>query len=427
MKRIYLDHAAATPLDPRVHEVMVPFLTEEFGNPSSLYHDGRRARWALATARKTIADILHSTSDEIIFTGSGTESDAMALLGIMRKKPTGHLVTTNFEHHAVLYNAEQLEKEGYKVTYVAVDTEGMVSPEDIGRALTSDTQLVSVMYANNEIGTIQPVVEIAKVIKQFKKSLGRTPLDPPFFHTDACQAAGYLDLDVQELGIDLMTVNGSKIYGPRGTGFLYIRRGLKLKPLWFGGGQENKLRSGTENIAGIVGLATALQLMQKEKETENEHLAKLRDYFIAGMFERIPKIVLNGHAQKRLSNNVNMSILDIEGEAMLLYLDNYGIEASTGSACDSATLDPSHVILALGRPYEFAHASMRFTLGHSTTKEDLDYVLKVFPDIVTILRKISPINLELDASQMSTASAFAGAGLPHWEKKRGTKLKMQNT
>ena len=417
MRRVYLDHAATTPVDPRVKKAMLPFLEKEFGNPSALYRSGRVSKEALKSVREKVAHILNCLPDEIIFTGSGTESDALALLGVMRKAKKGHLITTAIEHHAVLYNAEALEKEGYDVTYVGVDKDGLVNPKDIASALRPDTMLVSTMYANNEIGTIEPITEIAKVIREFKRSLGRRPFEPPFFHTDACQAAGYLDLNIQKLGVDLMTINGSKIYGPKGTGLLYVRKGLPIIPLWRGGGQENKLRSGTENIAGIVGLGEALAFVEETKQKENARLSKLRDYFIKGIMERVPKVVLNGHPRERLPNNVNVSILDIEGEALLLYLDHYGIEASTGSACDSLTLDPSHVILALGRPYEFAHASMRFTLGKSTTKEDLNYVLDVLPVTVKLLRKISPVNLAIDAKQMSRVSAFVGDGLPHWERK----------
>ncbi|OGZ45635.1 MAG: hypothetical protein A3C84_05275 [Candidatus Ryanbacteria bacterium RIFCSPHIGHO2_02_FULL_48_12] len=424
-KRTYLDHAATTSTDTRVVRAMQPFFSKMYGNPSSLYADGRMAKEALQKARSSIATILGARPEEIIFTGSGTESDALAILGVMRAYSGKHMITDTIEHHAVLYNAELLEKEGFPVTYLPVDAEGFVDIKKLVVAVRPDTVLISIMYANNEIGTIQPIAEIAKLVRRIRKeriiSGNETPI---WLHTDACQAAGYLDVNIERLGVDLLTLNGSKIYGPKGMGVLYRRRGVKIAPLWLGGGQEQKLRSGTENIAGIVGIARALEIAQSHKDGENKRLSKLRDYFIREVFARIPKIVLNGpEGERRLSNNVNISILDIEGEAMLLYLDAYGIEASTGSACDSATLDPSHVILGIGRPYEFAHASMRFTLGRATTKKDLDYVLQVMPGIVEKLRKISPINLDMNATQMSHASAFAGQGLPHWEKKRGTKLK----
>ncbi len=423
-RKIYLDYAATTPTDARVVRAMQPFFHTIYGNPSSLYEDGRIAKEALGEARSSIATVLHARPEEIFFTGSGTESDALAILGVMRAYPGKHMITDTIEHHAVLYNAELLEKEGFPVTYLPVDREGFVDAKKIESVIRSDTVLISIMYANNEIGTIQPIAEIGTLVRRIRKErMASGSQVPIWLHTDACQAAGYLDLDVEALGVDLLTLNGSKIYGPKGMGVLYRRRGVKIAPLWMGGGQEQKLRSGTENIGGIVGIAKALEIAEAHKNTENKRLEKLRDYFIKEVFARIPKIVLNGpEGERRLSNNVNISILDIEGEAMLLYLDAYGIEASTGSACDSATLDPSHVILGIGRPYEFAHASMRFTLGRATTKKDLDQVLQVMPGIVEKLRKISPVNLDVNATQMSHASAFAGQGLPHWEKKRGTKL-----
>ncbi len=432
-RRVYFDHAAATPMDSRVKKAMLPYLAGEFGNPSSLYSHGRSAKSVLQYARESIARMLHAHPEEIIFTGSGTESDALAVLGVMHfygakqaSPPKGHLITTAIEHHAVLYNAEKLEKEGYDVTYLPVDGEGFISLNTLRKAIRPDTVLISVMYANNEIGTIEPIAEIGKLVKEIRAQRSKDgSATPIWFHTDACQAAGYGEMDVTKLGVDLLTANGSKIYGPKGTGFLYVRKGVRIDPLWRGGGQENQLRSGTENIAGIVGLATAFKIAQHERVDEVARLSTLRDYFIEELFARVPKIVLNGprDSAKRLPNNVNVSILDIEGEAMLLYLDRYGIEASTGSACDSATLDPSHVILALGKPYEFAHASMRFTLGKSTTKKDIDYVMSKLPAIAETLRKISPVNIDMNAKEMSRAFAFAAEGLPHWEKKRGTKLR----
>lgn len=422
--RIYLDHAATTPMDPKVKKVMAPFYADVFGNPSALYENGRNAKEALRIAREQVAGILHVRPEEIIFTGSGTESDALAVLGVMRLRPGAHMITDTIEHHAVLSNAEMLEKEGYAVTYVPVNKEGFVDVDAVEKAIRPDTVLVSIMYANNEIGTIEPIEDIARIIKRVRKErmVGGNMM-PLWFHTDACQAAGYLDINAERLGVDMLTLNGSKIYGPKGVGVLYRRKGVQIQPLYQGGGQEQKLRSGTENVANIMGLAYALQIAEDRKGVEVPRTSALRDYFIEQLFLRIPKIVLNGPTgNMRLPNNVNVSILDIEGEAMLLYLDAHGIEASTGSACDSSTLDPSHVILGIGRPYEFAHASMRFTLGRHTTKQELDYVLKVLPDIVEKLRRISPINIDIDAQEMSRASAFAGEGLPHWERKRGTKL-----
>ena len=323
-----------------------------------------------------------------------------------------HIITTKFEHPAVLNPCKELAKAGFDVTYLDVGEDGVVSPQDVKEALRPETILVSVMHANNEIGTIQPLTEIGKIIKEYRiKKSERFDKNYPYFHTDACQSAGYLNLNVNDLGLDLMTVNSPKIYGPKGAGFLYKRRNVKLKPQILGGGQESRMRSGTESTPLIVGLAKAFQAAQARKESEVARLTELRDYFISGITKSIQKVVLNGHPKKRLPNNVNVSILDIEGEALLLYLDAKGIACSTGSACTSLSLDPSHVILALGKPYEFAHSSMRFTLGRSTTKDDIDYVLGVLPKIVEWLRVVSPINLDIDAKSMSHPEAFAGEGL----------------
>lgn len=428
---VYLDHASTTSVDQRVLLKMQPYFYITFGNPSAIYKIGREAREAVDEARDTISKIFGCMAEEIIFTGSGTESDNLGIMGVARsyrrQNPTwNHVITSKIEHHAVLATVEHLEKkEGFAATFLKPDKFGQHSPEQIGDALTKETVLVSIMYANNEIGTINPIREIAKVIRDKKKEWGRGPNEPPFFHTDACQAAGHLDLNVQKLGVDLMTINGSKIYGPKGIGALYRRRGLKLDPIVHGGGQEFKLRSGTENVPALVGLAEALRLVNTEREAENTRLTTLRDTLIRELQDQIPKVVLNGHPTERLPNNVNVSILDIEGEAMLLYLDAYGISASTGSACDSASLEPSHVILGIGRPYEYAHASIRFTLGRSTTQEDVDYVLEAMPKIVTILRKISPVRIEVgDTAKIGSqadekfAKAFVGMGRPHWENKK---------
>ncbi len=421
MREVYLDHAATTYLDPRVKEAMEPYWTEDFGNPSSLYRTGRRAKDALDSARETVARILACRGDEIVFTGGGTEAINLALLGTARMYSGlgKHIITSKIEHHAVLHACAALEKEGFEVTYLDVDEYGLVNPESVRNALRPDTIIVAIMYANNEIGTIEPIAQIANVIRDFKKQKAEnTPKivdDPrfaarnmPLFFTDACQAAGVLDMKVGDLGVDLLAFNGSKIYGPKGVGCLYMKKGVRVKPLLYGGGQENNIRSGTENVPGIVGLAKAFEIAEREQEEENKRLAGLRDYFIREITARIPKIVLNGHPEKRLPNNVNISVLDIEGEAALLYLDEKGIYISTGSACTSTTLDPSHVILALGRPYEYAHGSLRFTLGKRTTKEDLDYVLEMFPQIIEKLRKISPIVMELGQDAISHPEAFAG-------------------
>jgi cysteine desulfurase len=391
MKQVYLDHAATTPLHPRVLEAMLPFLGQACGNPSSFHSFGKQAKDAIDVARDVIAKHLGARSDEILFTSGGTESDNLAVLGYARanKDKGKHLVTTTLEHHAVLEAMLHLEKkEGFEVTHVPVDRDGLVDPKAIEAAIRPGTILVSVMAANNEIGTIEPITDIGNMIQK-KRGTSQTPV----FHTDACQASGVLELDVNKLHVDMLTLNGSKMYGPKGVGCLYVKRGLKLQPLQFGGSQERGWRPGTENVAGIVGLAKALELSQAERDAEAVRLIPLRDKLIAGLL-KLPKTRLNGHPTKRLPNNVNVSILDIEGEALILYLDAKGIYASTGSACTSASLDPSHVILALGLPYEVAHGSVRFTLGHSTTEADVDYVLETLPPLVEKLRSISPVRVD---------------------------------
>ncbi len=357
---------------------------------------------------------MNCTTDEIIFTSGGTEGDVLALVGAARAHVDKgrHIISTTIEHHAVLHTLDALKKEGFEITLVDVEPNGIVDPQKIEAALRPDTILVSVMYANNEIGTIQPIAEIAKIVKKHGA----------IFHTDACQAAGYLDLDVKHLNVDLMTINGTKIYGPKGSGALFVRRGIKIKPIFFGGSQESRRRPGTENVPAIVGFAEALNFAQSEREEESRRMCELRDYFIKRLTTEIPKTVLNGDAEKRLPNNVNVSILDIEGEATILYLDANGIACSTGSACTSESLDPSHVILALGKPYEYAHASIRFSLGRETQKADIDYVMDVLPNIVDTLRKISPVSIDMNATSMSHPEAFAGEGLRVKAKAKSYKL-----
>lgn len=391
---VYLDHAATTPLDPTVREAMLPYLSDNFGNPSSFHSVGKRAKDDMDDARALIANILGARLDEILFTSGGTESDNLAVLGYARanQKQGKHLITTKIEHHAVLEAMMHLEKkEGFEVTYLLPDTFGLITPEQVGEALREDTILVSVMYANNEIGTIEPISEIGNVIQKFRQEKRKTW---PVLHTDACQATGALDLNVERLHVDLLTINGSKMYGPKGVGTLFVKRGIKLQPLQFGGSQERALRGGTENVAGIIGMARALELAQADRGQESRRLIPLRDALIKGVIATIPKVRLNGHSTQRLPNNVNISFMDIEGEALVLYLDAAGIYASTGSACTSASLDPSHVILALGMPYEVAHGSLRFTLGHATTQEDIDYVLETLPPLVKKLRSISPVRVD---------------------------------
>ena len=399
IKRIYLDHSATTYLDKRVKRVMDLFWEKNFGNPSALYEEGRRAKKALDQARANIASFINARPEEIIFTGGGTESDNLAIFGVVKalensaSKQKKHIITTKIEHHAILNAVKNLEEEDFKATYLNVDENGLVDPIDVKQALRPETRTVSVMYANNEIGAIQPIAEISEIIKEYRKNKTGIREKTPFFHSDACQAAGYLEMDVEKLGVDLMTVNGSKIYGPKGIGFLYVRSGVKLKPIVYGGGQEKGLRSGTENLAAIAGLAEAFKISQKERKKESARLIKLRDKLIKGILKTIPKTVLNGHPKKRLPNNVNVSILDIEGESAVLYLDARGIAVSTGSACTSRNLEPSHVISALGRPFEYSHSSLRFTLGRKTNGKEIDYVLKILSEVAGILRKVSSLPL----------------------------------
>lgn len=373
---------------------MLPFITTDFGNPSSFHTLGKTAKDALEDARARIAGVLNARPDEIIFTSGGTESDNLAILGFARKHQAHgkHIVSNKAEHPAVLEALDHLERnEGFEVTYVELDKFGQVDPAKVREAIRPDTTLVSVMYANNEIGTVNDVKKIAGVVRKYRE---QNKSAYPLFHTDACQAVGALEVDVQKLGVDMMTVNSSKIYGPKGVGALYVKRGTKLQPLQFGGHQEGGKRPGTENIIGIIGFAKAIEIANAEREDYVKRLSPLRDKLIEGIKSCIPKTRLNGHSEKRLPNNVNVSIMDIEGEALLLYLDAQGVYASTGSACTSASLDPSHVILALGLPYEVAHGSIRFTLGRSTTEEDIDYVLDVLPPLVEKLRKISPVRVD---------------------------------
>lgn len=393
----YLDYAAASPVDPRVAEVMQPFLNGIFGNPSSLHVSGRLAKEALDDARDVIARHLHCRADEVVFTSGGTESDNLAVFGVTAfpSSSYNHIITTSIEHHAILNPIEELVKSrGFVSSIIGVGRDGIVKADDIIAKITEQTILVTVMFANNEIGTIQPIAEIGKKISEWKKAHGRKPNEAPYFHTDACQASAAFNLDVKELGVDLLTINGSKICGPKGIGMLYIKSGTRIKPLIWGGGQEWRLRSGTENVAAAVGLAKALDIAAEEREKENARLIVLRDRLIAGLL-KIPKSFLNGHPTMRLPNNANVTILDIEGEAMILYLDEAGFRLSTGSACTSANLEPSHVIRALGLPYEAAHGSLRMTLGRFSKDSDIDELLIALPPIVEKLRQLSPVRLNM--------------------------------
>ncbi len=399
-KPIYLDHAATTYLRPEVEKIMGPFWHNRFGNPASLYKQGRDASGAVEKARTTVANLLNARPNEIVFTAGGTESINLAIFGVARQyelthKKKGHLIASTIEHHAVLRSLEALKEEGWDFTLIDVDSEGIIKISDLKKAIRKDTILVSIMYANNEIGAIEPVAEIGKWLKQLNGARALVKLPKIIFHTDACQAGGSLDLNVQKLNVDLMTINASKVYGPKQMGLLYIKTGTPIRPLIFGGGQERDMRSGTENVAGIVGLAEALRLAQEEKDKENTRLAKLRDYFTAQLIEKIPSLPLkipraslNGPTKRRLPNNINIIIPGIEGESLLIYLDAYNIAISTGSACATTSLDPSHVLVALGLTPEPARSSVRFTLGKQTTKADIDYVLQVLPGVVEELRRV---------------------------------------
>lgn len=401
MRKIYLDYAATTYIDSIVLNKMLSFLKEGFGNPSSLYLLGRKAKIAINDVRQNISRILNADPEEIIFTGSGTESDNLAIFGVAKAYSGSgkHIIISKIEHKAVLEAAKKLEKEGFEITYLNVDSKGLVNLLELKKSLKPDTILVSIMCANNEIGTIQPISEIAEIISNFKKTKSyklktkNLTAALPLFHTDACQAAGALTLNVKKLGVDLLTINGSKIYGPKGVGCLYKAKDIKLEPIIVGGNQENNLRAGTENVASIMGFGEALKLAEKLKNKENKRLINLRDYFIKNILKLIPHSRLNGHPEKRLPNNINISIAGVEGESLVLMLDKYGISASTGSACASNSLDPSHVLLAIGLAPELAHGSLRLTLGRKTTKRDIDYVLKILPGIVCKLRKISSASL----------------------------------
>lgn len=392
-KEIYLDHAATTYTDPRVVKVMLPYFTKIYGNPSSLYHKGLEANGALNDARRAVAKLIGALPENIIFTAGGSESDNLAIYGIAQSQSNKgkHIITTTTEHHAVLHPIQDLEKQGWEVTYLKVNGEGFININEFKKALRPDTVLVSIMYANNEVGTIQPIGEIGREILKHRKDNNTTF---PYFHTDACQAAEYLTLDVEKLHVDLMTINGSKIYGPKGIGLLYVRRGVRLKPQVLGGAQERHLRAGTENVPAIIGLSRSLEIAKQDGQKENERLIKLTNYFFKELEEKIPKIKLNGPpiGEARLPNNLNIAFEGVEGEALLLYLDEYGIMCSNGSACTSESVESSHVLMGMGLDTKSAQSSIRFTLGRGTGKDDIDYVMKYLPDVVKELREINKIN-----------------------------------
>ena len=384
MRKVYLDNAATTALSPKVLEKMMPYLTDIYGNASSPHSFGQTARIGVEHAREQVARAINADPSEIVFTGCGTESDNTVLFGVAERyaKKGDHIITTNVEHHAILHSCAALEKKGIKVTYLPVDKDGLVTPEQVRDAITDKTILVSVMFANNEVGTIMPIPEIAAVCHE--KGV--------LFHTDAVQAAGHIPIDVKAMGIDMLSISGHKFHGPKGVGVLYERKGIRLPSYIIGGEQEKGRRAGTENVAGIDGLGEALELAVTNMSETSARMTRMRDRLIEGIEATIPEVKLNGHRTKRLPNNVNFSIKYIEGESILLMLDMAGIAASSGSACTSGSLDPSHVLLALGLTHEVAHGSVRMTLGDETTDEDIDYVLETLPKVAHRLRAMSPIS-----------------------------------
>lgn len=382
-KMIYMDHSATTPVKKEVLQEMLPYFSEYYGNPSSVYQLSSKSKLAIDKARDQVAKGLGAKKSEIYFTGGGSEADNWAIKGIAyRHRDKGnHIITTKIEHHAVLHTCEYLENQGFEVTYLDVDEYGMISLEDLEGAIRDNTILISIMFANNEIGTVQPVKEIGEIARRHKV----------LFHTDAVQAVGSIKIDVNEMNIDLLSMSAHKLYGPKGVGALYIRQGTRIDPLIAGGAQERNKRAGTENIAGIVGTGKAVELAYENLEENNRKLISLRERLIKGINGKIPHVRLNGHPEKRLPGNVNFCFQFIEGEALLLSLDMVGVAGSSGSACTSGSLDPSHVLLSIGLPHEIAHGSLRLSLGLGNTEEEVDYVVDQLVGIVDRLRKMSPL------------------------------------
>ena len=383
MMKVYLDHNATAPLDPQVLEAMMPYLREEFGNASSIHQWGRRARAALEDSRAKIATLLGAEKDCVVFTGGGTEADNLAIKGVAwaNQEKGKHIVTSTVEHHAVLHTCEFLAKQGFEITFLPVDGKGRLDPEDLRKAIRPDTILITLMHANNETGILFPLREFGQIAREKKV----------FFHTDAIQTFCKVPLNVEEDHVDLLSLSAHKIYGPKGVGALYIRKGTKMVAILHGGSQQRKRRPGTENVAGAVGFSRAAELLFADQEKEGDRLAALRDQLQRNLVERIPQVLLNGDPDHRLPGTLNMSFKFVEGESLILSLDMEGIAVSSGSACTSGSLEPSHVLLAMGIPHEVCHGSLRFSLGRGTTKEQIDYVLEVLPRIVARLRTMSPL------------------------------------
>ncbi len=382
-RKIYLDHNATTPVHPEVLEAMLPFYKEGFGNASSIHSFGREAKVALEESREKVAKLLNADPLEIYFTSGGTESDNLAVKGIAwaNAKKGNHIVTSKIEHHAVLESCKFLEREGFEVTYLPVDRYGLVDPNELKKNIRKETILVSIMHANNEVGTIEPIPELSKIARE----------NGVYFHTDAVQSTGKIKIDVNRLGVDLLSLSAHKFYGPKGVGAIYIRRGVRLTPLAHGGHHEKARRAGTENVPGIVGLAKALEIANRDMEKEDNRLKNLSERFFERITEKIPDVYLNGHPELRIPNTLNLSFKGVEGESIILSLDLKGIAVASGSACTSGTLEPSHVLSAMGVPPDLAQSSLRFSFGRSNTIDDIDYAVEVLPEIVSRLRAMSPI------------------------------------
>ncbi|MGB7061609.1 MAG: cysteine desulfurase NifS [Candidatus Zixiibacteriota bacterium] len=383
MRKVYLDHSATTPMRTEVLEAMLPYLKDKFGNASSIHGFGREAKVAVEEARETVAQIVNAASSEVFFTSGGTESDNLAIKGtaFANRKKGKHIITSQIEHHAVLESCKFLEKEGFEVTYLPVDSQGLVDPDDFKKAIRDDTTLVSIMHVNNEVGTIQPIEELSKIAGEKEA----------YFHTDAVQSVGKIRVDVQTSNVDMLSMSGHKIYGPKGVGALYVRKGVRITPWTHGGHHERSRRAGTENVPGIVGFARALELMNQELEDRREQMKNLTETFYRRLAQSIPDVVLHGDSTKRIPNILSLSFKGVEGESVILSLDMKGVAVASGSACTSGTLEPSHVLSAMGVPPEVAQGAVRFSFGRDNTMEDVEYVLSLLPEIVQRLRSISPL------------------------------------